>query len=118
MAGDVNLYFNDAEDERVAEIEVMIAEERSRRKGLATEALLTLMAYAVDRLSVRRFVAIISERNAASLRLFGALGFVQHSHSRVFREITFHREVDSPLRCRLSAVLQAATLQPGGPAIL
>ena len=33
MAGDVNIFLNDHEDRGVAEIEVMVAEERSRRKA-------------------------------------------------------------------------------------
>ena len=53
MAGDVNLFWNDHDDGGAAEIEVMVAEPRSRRKGLATEALNLLMSYAVTNL-VRR----------------------------------------------------------------
>ena len=45
MCGDVNLFFNDHEDRTVAEIEVMIAEHESRRKGLGREALLMFMHY-------------------------------------------------------------------------
>lgn len=45
MAGDVNLFFNDYDDPGMCEVEVMIAEERWRRKGLAMEAVLMLMRY-------------------------------------------------------------------------
>lgn len=46
MAGDVNLYFNDLDDDpSVAEIEVMVAEAASRRKGLAIHALAAIMLY-------------------------------------------------------------------------
>lgn len=45
MAGDVNLFFNDADDPCVCEVEVMIAEQRWRRRGLAGEAVLMLMRY-------------------------------------------------------------------------
>lgn len=45
MAGDVNLFFNDFEDPGVCEVEVMIAEERWRRRGLAQEAVLMMMRY-------------------------------------------------------------------------
>ncbi len=55
MSGDVNLYFNDPDDRAVAEIEVMVAEPRSRRKGIAREALQLMMAFAVARLGVTRF---------------------------------------------------------------
>lgn len=47
MAGDVNFFLNDADDASIAELEVMIAEERSRGAGLAYEALTLLMAWAV-----------------------------------------------------------------------
>lgn len=50
MAGDCNLFWNDHDDENTAEIEIMIAEERSRRKGIATEALTLFMAYAAGQL--------------------------------------------------------------------
>lgn len=50
MAGDVNLYWNDHDDPTTAEIEVMVAEGRSRRKGLAAEALTLFMGYAAKEL--------------------------------------------------------------------
>ncbi len=46
MAGDVNLFLNDADgDLTIAEIEVMVAEAGSRRKGLGREAVCMMMAY-------------------------------------------------------------------------
>jgi RimJ/RimL family protein N-acetyltransferase len=46
MAGDVNMFLNDPDGDRtVAEIEIMIAEPACRRKGLARESLLLMMAY-------------------------------------------------------------------------
>lgn len=46
MAGDVNLFLNDPdEDLGIAEIEVMVAEAGSRRKGLGREAVRMMMAY-------------------------------------------------------------------------
>jgi RimJ/RimL family protein N-acetyltransferase len=50
MAGDVNLYWNDHDDPNTAEIEIMVAEVKTRRKGIAREALTLLMAYAVSQL--------------------------------------------------------------------
>eukprot|EP00946_MAST-07B_sp_MAST-7B-sp1_P003413 g3413.t1 len=70
MAGDTNLFFNDPEDPDCAEIEIMIAEPRYRRCGIATEALQTMMAFARRTLGVTRFVAKIGYDNAASLELF------------------------------------------------
>lgn len=73
MAGDVNLYMNEGDEG--AEIEVMIAEVESRRRGLARDALTLMMAYANEKLEVERFVAKILMDNTPSLRLFDKLGF-------------------------------------------
>ncbi|KAF1780975.1 Acyl-CoA N-acyltransferase [Phytophthora cactorum] len=48
MAGDVNLFFNDYDDPHACEMEVMIAEEKYRRKGFAEEAVKLMMAYGVE----------------------------------------------------------------------
>ena len=40
MLGDVNLFLNDRDDPCNAEIEIMIAEKQSQRKGFAREALM------------------------------------------------------------------------------
>ncbi len=42
MAGDVNLFFNDADDRTAAEIDIMIAEPAARRQGLGREAVLLM----------------------------------------------------------------------------
>ena len=53
MVGDVNLYWNDYDEPNTAEIEVMVAEKQSRRKGLAQEALTLFMAYATTELVIQ-----------------------------------------------------------------
>lgn len=52
MAGDINIFLDEDEvsKARSGELNVMIAEERSRRKGLATESLLIFMNYAIQHL--------------------------------------------------------------------
>jgi len=45
MVGDVNLFLNDVDNHRCAEIEVMIAEPSSQGKGLGLEATLTMIYY-------------------------------------------------------------------------
>jgi RimJ/RimL family protein N-acetyltransferase len=45
MVGDVNLFFNDDDDSSSAEVEIMIAEESCRERGLGKEALLAMMRY-------------------------------------------------------------------------
>jgi len=89
MIGDCNLFFNDHDDDRACEIEIMIAERAFRRRGLAREALEAFAAYAACALGVTTFVAKIGDANAASKALFESFGFVARSHSAVFAETTY-----------------------------
>jgi len=88
MAGDVNLYWNDHDDPNTAEIEIMVAEQRSRRKRIATEALTLLMTYAISQLKVTTFRAKIGDDNIPSQNLFKSLGYERVSRSEVFKEVT------------------------------
>ncbi|KJE92448.1 Nat9 protein [Capsaspora owczarzaki ATCC 30864] len=45
MAGDVNLFLNDPDEPHTAEVEIMIAEPKFRRRGLAREAILMMLDY-------------------------------------------------------------------------
>jgi hypothetical protein len=57
ICGDVNIFLSEADDEvtededeakeieKIGEIEIMIAEEKSRNKGIAKEALLMMIGY-------------------------------------------------------------------------
>lgn len=90
MAGDVNLFFNDRDDENVCEIEVMIAEEQFRRQGCAEEALRMIMRYALDNFAVRRFYCKINEVNAGSIALFTKkLGYKEVNYVSAFKEYEF-----------------------------
>ncbi|EFJ51959.1 hypothetical protein VOLCADRAFT_56363 [Volvox carteri f. nagariensis] len=96
MAGDVNLFLTLGEEEggrQAAEVEVMIAEEASRGKGLAKEALRLLMAYASRELGVKRYVAKIHEVNHPSQRLFEGLGFME------FRRYAIQLQSPNHLSC-------------------
>ena len=97
MAGDVNVFFRDdigreafsrSRVTRVwravpcadgAEIEVMVAEEASRRKGIAREAVELMMQYVIESYPVTRFVAKILGAHCCS-----ALPTVAHT-ALVFR---------------------------------
>jgi hypothetical protein len=70
MAGDVNLFLHDTDDPFNAEIEIMIAEEKYRRKGFAKESLFIMMRYGIEKLKITRFFSKISENNKASINLF------------------------------------------------
>ncbi|CAD7943030.1 unnamed protein product [Amoebophrya sp. A120] len=86
--GDVNLFW-DAE-EQIAELNVMIAHEKFRKKGVARQAVRLLMSYAHHALHVNHFRAKILEDNAASIRFFeDKLGFVLHSRKPVFNEVWY-----------------------------
>ncbi|KAG2442538.1 hypothetical protein HXX76_002624 [Chlamydomonas incerta] len=93
MAGDVNLFFTLDEEEggrQAAEIEVMVAEQGSRGKGIAKEALRALMAYASRELGVKRFVAKVHEVNEPSRKLFEGLGFEEFKRVACFGEVHYH----------------------------
>ncbi|GBM18722.1 N-acetyltransferase 9-like protein [Araneus ventricosus] len=87
MIGDVNLYLNDPDDVHGAEIEVMIADTSHRSKGKGKEALLFMLRYGTEALSITKFIAKIKVKNDASLKLFSSIGFFEANRSEVFQEI-------------------------------
>ncbi|WVZ55817.1 hypothetical protein U9M48_006428 [Paspalum notatum var. saurae] len=95
MVGDVNIYMNDPDDMQLPEIEIMIADHKSRGKGIGQEALLLMMAFAVEKYGIHTFRAKISESNTASLNLFRKLGFKDASYSAVFKEVTLEAPTDT-----------------------
>lgn len=102
--GDVNFFFNDHDDHSIAEIEVMVAEPGSRRKGIAAEALELFMAYGLQVLNISKFRAKIGESNGASLALFERIGYQEVSRSAVFKEVTLELPVEGEAKSRLQAV--------------
>ena len=94
--GDVNLYLNDHNSKSVAEIEVMVAEQKSRRKGIAREALRLMMNYAASDLNVNSFVAKILEVNEPSIALFQSLGYHEIKRVKAFQEVHMERGPDNP----------------------
>jgi len=95
MIGDVNLFLNDPEDDCCGEVEVMIAEERARLKGAATESLKLLMGYCYDQMHVSKFVAKIGKHNLKSYSLFkNKLKFKYESESEIFEEFTMQLIID------------------------
>lgn len=92
MAGDVNVFFRDDIDG--AEIEVMVAEPASRRKGIAQEALELMMRFAAEEYGVGRFVAKIIKQNESSLRLFREkLGFTDVEYISVFETYVLEKRM-------------------------
>ncbi|EGB06347.1 hypothetical protein AURANDRAFT_15371, partial [Aureococcus anophagefferens] len=86
MAGDCNLFL-DRDGAPEAEVEVMVAERKFRRRGFGAEAVELLLAYASRELDVRRFFAKVGDANGPSRRLFeGTLGFEKCNYVAAFKE--------------------------------
>ncbi|KAM9971664.1 hypothetical protein ACTFIW_011647 [Dictyostelium discoideum] len=94
MIGDVNIFFNQYEDEGTAELEVMIAESTSRRKGLAREAISIIMGYGIEYLSTitNKYIVKIGESNQPSIQMFKSMNFKQIGSVNVFKEILLEFE--------------------------
>jgi RimJ/RimL family protein N-acetyltransferase len=86
MVGDCNLFFNDPDCARCCEIEVMIADALCRGKGMATEAVLLMMAYGIKQLKVERFYCKISDQNKASIHLFKKMNYSHVNYVEAFKE--------------------------------
>lgn len=116
MAGDVNLFLSDEDEEtdddgsdqekepssaegmvprRQAEVDIMIVETVYRRNGLGTDAVCLMMMYGATHLNIRRFFCKINEDNIASLTLFRKLGFQQCAYAECFHEIELELKRDS-----------------------
>lgn len=67
----------------------MVAEKRSRRKGIAKEALQLMMQYCIRFLEVTSFIAKIINTNEPSIDLFSSIGFVKLKDVPVFKEVHY-----------------------------
>ena len=86
LCGDVNLFLHPYLHPN-GELEVMVAEPLSRRKGIAAEALTLLMSYARAVYGVHGFVVKVGGENEGSLRMFREkLGFADVEYVEVFDE--------------------------------
>eukprot|EP01041_Mallomonas_annulata_P003794 gene3794-7538_t len=86
IIGDVNIFFNDYDNPKNVEVDIMIANECNRRKGYGKEAVLLMMQYAMERLHIEQFYCKINASNTASISLFQRLGFLQTNYVEVFQE--------------------------------
>jgi len=75
------------------ELEVMLAREEYRGRGLATEAVRGIMQFAERRLGVSRFVAKVLRGNEASIALFEKrLGFTMIEYVQCFDECVYYKD--------------------------
>ncbi|XP_055702268.1 alpha/beta-tubulin-N-acetyltransferase 9 isoform X2 [Phlebotomus papatasi] len=78
MVGDVNMFLlPDVEETgiKTGEVTIMIAESLARRKGFGQETMMLMMNYCIQSLNIRKIVALIGEKNSASVKLFEKLRF-------------------------------------------
>ncbi|ETO30320.1 hypothetical protein RFI_06799 [Reticulomyxa filosa] len=118
MAGDINVFLScmeiqnyedtseaketkekgqtQSEQKWVAELNVMIADKKCQRKGLAKESLKLIMDWTIQYLKIDTFIAKIHANNQPSLALFAGLGFKQLEYIPEFEEYTFiHQHITS-----------------------
>ncbi|CDW82055.1 n-acetyltransferase 9 [Stylonychia lemnae] len=90
LAGDINLFLQrNNEDLTQGELNVMIAEQKCQRKGLAQEAIKMIMQYGVKYHGQRSFIAKISNTNTSSIELFKKLGFHLEKEIEAFEEVHY-----------------------------
>ena len=104
LCGDINAFFSEYFEEDwtdsdidstkpdglVAEINLMIAEKQSRRKGIAREALELFTSFVMENIpNVKLLVAKIQIGNAASIKLFESQGYHEFKRVECFNEIHF-----------------------------
>lgn len=100
MAGDVNAFFSYENDTKniISELEIMIAEEKYRRMGLASESLDIFMNWIHFHVpNISKFIAKIHNNNESSLNLFQQkLKFIPFDYIEIFNEV--HLELLSPFK--------------------
>lgn len=77
----------------------MIASTRARGKGYGKTAVICMMFYAWQNLSVRTFEVKIGLANTVSVNMFKKLGFEIVSESEVFKEVTLQRSLLTKSDC-------------------
>ncbi|XP_026675395.1 uncharacterized protein LOC108632381 [Ceratina calcarata] len=75
MIGDTNLFFNEPDEPKTAEIEIMIADVAYRGKRRGWEAIILMLLHGIDKLHTSKFKAKIKFDNDRSIRMFEKLGF-------------------------------------------
>jgi len=137
MVGDVNLFLSEEDDDndeaevakdganmgtddvqttpRVqAELDIMVAEESARGRGIGLEATCLMMLYGAQELGIRRFFCKINQDNESSLYLFRKLNFVQCDYVACFQQYEYElkRETAEQLveEC-LAPFIEATTIK-------
>jgi RimJ/RimL family protein N-acetyltransferase len=110
LCGDINCFFSDYyEDDwnlaidpstdqppsgKVGELNLMIAEKSSRRRGIAREAISLFTEYMKGNMGdLKLLVAKIKLDNLASIRFFASIGFQEFKRVECFNEVHFIKDI-------------------------
>jgi len=108
MVGDVNLFLSEIDDEEdedpndapsqdkpdsnriQGEVDIMIAEDGARGKGIGKEATALMIQYGTTRLKIERFFVKINQDNTASRGMFQrSLKFVECNYAECFQQYEY-----------------------------
>ena len=110
MCGDTNLFRHSYLPPHTAELEIMIANPASQRKGIATQAIHLLLQWARQAWGVHRCVVKVGGGNERSLRLFrDKLGWGVTEYVEVFDE---YEMWSPPCSCDRCARQEQETSKP------
>jgi RimJ/RimL family protein N-acetyltransferase len=96
-----------------AELDIMVADQKYRGRGIGREASLMMMLYAAKHMHIRRFFCKINQENEASLRLFrDKLGFYPCAYAECFQqvELEFKTDTREQMIQRIETLLGRCTL--------
>lgn len=102
LVGDINVFFQSDQDS--AELNIMIADPSSRQKGYASEALMLVMVYCVQKYNVGKFFVKVLSKNQTARNFFGKHGFRQKGDVDAFGEVLLEISADSLPRTELQVV--------------
>lgn len=111
MIGDTNLFILSSDNKKVAEPEIMIAEQSAQGKGCGYEAMMIMMWYGIEKLEIKQFTAKIGQENEASIKMFKKLGFVQTKVTEVFKEVTMELNIDENIASNLKEKLKGLEIK-------
>ena len=100
MIGDVNLFLSNTNDEgnsttKEAELDIMVAVQQYRNKGIGKEVVQLIIYYGITKLNISRFFVKINDKNTMSLKLFqDKFNFKMCGYTECFKEYELEYIVD------------------------
>ena len=87
LIGDTNIFVHKLDELKAGEIEIMIAEEKSRGKKRGWEATLLMLNYGIEVLGIQKYIAITKYHNDKSISMFKKMQFEEIKRVIVFKEV-------------------------------